>query len=59
MEGIPTPEEMDQARKACGPTASIPILMGWVLGQRRDKQNVTIVEGLHQMSGEDLLRESS
>ncbi len=34
-DGIPTPEEVDEARKACGPVAPMGVLMGWVMGQRR------------------------
>lgn len=39
---IPTPDEMDAARKACGPTAPLNVLMGWVLSQRRAVQTEQI-----------------
>lgn len=54
MENLPTPEEMDAARVACGPTAPIPILMGWVMGQRRDRIAEDFTASVHRMAGRDV-----
>lgn len=45
---IPTPEELNEARAACGPTAPISILAGWVMGQRRAAFTQEIKETLEQ-----------
>lgn len=50
MDNIPTHDELEAARKACGPTAPLNILMGWVLEHRRAAQTASIKEGLHDES---------
>lgn len=53
VDNIPTPEEMEQARQACGVQTPIPILMGWVLQQRRDKLAEDFVDVVQRMSRSD------
>lgn len=54
MDNIPTPEEMEAARRACGLQAPIFVLMGWVLEKRRAALNTDFVDSVQHMSGSDV-----
>jgi hypothetical protein len=52
VDNVPTPEEIEEARKACGPTAPLNVLMGWVLQSRRAAQSDNISGIFEQLFNE-------